>query len=268
MDEQKHTKNKEDAKVKVREQFIRIMSSLFQSLNEVFPECEKTASVSRQFNRHIVNNPKMEETIITKWHNEMKPHYNMCKNRNFGGLQESNISFFDSIDIHIKWKDPGFSDQSKDNLWEYVNELNMHAEVFHTDSDTESDDNEDQIVLSRSFSGMPGASGATTPFQSQILNRVPSSLLQKFMGVTEDMMQKSNATPEQMMQNFDLGQMMGAVGQIMNETTEDEAESIQSLLPLLLQSNVEDMGVDPDSAAGKQMNNLLNLCRTLTNNQT
>ena len=66
----------------------------------------------------------------------MKPYVQDCVQKNDNVLLRSKIPFLDEFDLKIKWTDPDFDKESKDVLWEYINNLN-YLSIMYSESSPE-----------------------------------------------------------------------------------------------------------------------------------
>jgi hypothetical protein len=117
------------------EDFFQLCKTLVTAIKNVFPECEKTQSALAQL-EFIENSgmAQMKENLIRKWYDTMKPYVQECVAKNDNVLLRSKIKVLDDFDLKVKWTDPDFDQESKDVLWEYINNLNYLAIMYNESS--------------------------------------------------------------------------------------------------------------------------------------
>lgn len=113
-----------------RNKFCGLLEECLVSLTDVFPECSETAALLEKYNDIIKGSALLEDKLVKKWHNSMKPFYSMADAHD-DTLWDQNLPFFHDIDIGRKWRDPEFTEESKDYLWEYLDGLNKHSRIYN-----------------------------------------------------------------------------------------------------------------------------------------
>ena len=215
----------------VLDQFIQIMQSLFDSLGEVFPECKKTRKVSERFTVSVLPSESMQKTVIDAWHKEMQPLYDACKRLEYEEIARREISFFQAIDLATKWSDDGFGEESRSNFWSYINELNMHAQVYHLTPDHYATD--EQRVL-----------------HQEILQHVPTGILSKFENLAESLF-AGDGQAEPNLQNLNIMALMTKMQGVASSSSEAElaefARNAPKILEMFTEKNVETLGISRSS---------------------
>ena len=111
--------------------FLSMMEHMLKAIAFVFPECQKTKNLQDEF--RLANNSKLTKAkLIESWHKNMQPFYQHVINRDEAALRNSNMSWFQKLDILTKWDDPGFTKESKDNMWACLEELNRYAGMYYS----------------------------------------------------------------------------------------------------------------------------------------
>jgi len=111
--------------------FLDMLAYMLNAVAFVFPECSKTRSA--QDDLRIACNSKFTKVkIIEAWHNTMHPYYPAVTAREDSALRSANIEWFQKLDIMTKWDDPDFSQESKDNMWTCLENLNKYAGMYHS----------------------------------------------------------------------------------------------------------------------------------------
>ena len=117
------------------EDFFQLCKTLMTAIKTTFPECEKTQAALAQL-EFIESSglTPMKENLIRKWYDTMKPYVQECVAKNDNVLLRSKIKVLDEFDLKSKWTDPDFDQESKDVLWEYINNLNYLAIMYSESS--------------------------------------------------------------------------------------------------------------------------------------
>jgi hypothetical protein len=119
------------------EEFFQLCKTLMAAVKATFPECEKTQMALEQLEFIETSGmTSMKETLIRTWYSTMKPFVQDCVQKNDHILLRSNIKFLDDFDLKSKWSDPDFDQESKDVLWEYINNLN-YLSIMYSESSPE-----------------------------------------------------------------------------------------------------------------------------------
>lgn len=117
------------------EDFYQLCKTLMTAVKATFPECEKTQAALAEL-EFIENSgmDSMKETLIRTWYDTMKPYVQACVQKNDNVLLRADIKFLDEFDLKTKWMDSDFDKESKDVLWEYINNLNYLACMYSESS--------------------------------------------------------------------------------------------------------------------------------------
>jgi hypothetical protein len=108
---------------KLREGFIELSENLVTSIGDVFPECDETRHALQLFRVAVKGDPTCEDKFV----------------RRCAGLFKQNSALFavvdgipmlKCIDIRAKWSDPDFTDESKQNLWQYLSALETYGGLY------------------------------------------------------------------------------------------------------------------------------------------
>ena len=117
------------------EDFFQLCKTLMSAVSTTFPECERTKTALSELEFIETSGMEtMKETLIRTWYDTMKPHVQACVQKNDNVLLRANIKFLDELDLKTKWTDPDFDQESKDVLWEYINNLNYLACMYSESS--------------------------------------------------------------------------------------------------------------------------------------
>ena len=117
---------------RIRGAFVAQAEQLLSSFVEVFPECPDTDSCLQLFKVLCKGDAEKEDKLIRNWQAVMHPVSEDVRNRNIEPVlvAVSEIHALKSIHISEKWRDSGFSDDSKENVWKYIVALNTYAELY------------------------------------------------------------------------------------------------------------------------------------------
>ena len=125
------------ADVNPLEDFFQLAKKLIIAVNTVFPECEKTLGAMEKMEVIDQSNmTTMKEMLVRQWYETVKPYMDQCTKKNDNALLRANIPVLDQLDIRSKWNHPEFSQESKDVMWTYINNLNYWA-CLYCEADTE-----------------------------------------------------------------------------------------------------------------------------------
>lgn len=116
---------------KLRDGFVTLAENLLVSVSTVFDDCENTKDALVLFRKMIKGKPDKEELFIKTCHqlfennpsiveSDEKALFNIC----------NGLPIMQDLELESKWKDPEFSDESKENLWKYVKTLKTYAELY------------------------------------------------------------------------------------------------------------------------------------------
>lgn len=108
--------------------FFQLLKLLLITINRTFPECEKTREFMCMLD--FLDSSELsdeKDRVIKTWYETMKPYIKDCKAQNDNIILRADIGLLEEMDIRTKWSDPEFDQESKNVLWEYINELNYFA---------------------------------------------------------------------------------------------------------------------------------------------
>jgi hypothetical protein len=117
---------------KLRQGFVALAEALLKSLSEVFPECDEVDSGLHLFCSLVKGDPDKEDQFIRHCNSVFQKHSDSLKKREDEALfrVSEDIPILKEVDIRSKWRDAGFDDASKDNLWQYLQSLKLYSELF------------------------------------------------------------------------------------------------------------------------------------------
>lgn len=135
----------EETKDDVIPAFVDTIEELLSGLREVFPECQAVNRKWLKFRAFVKPADETDEhgNVVAKaqikldgakmlmkdWHNQMGPHYETCRRRDIKALLESDLQILKDLDMRTKWNDPSFDAESRDTLFQYIDTLNMYAQM-------------------------------------------------------------------------------------------------------------------------------------------
>jgi hypothetical protein len=90
------------------------------------------ATQRSQFQTFVLNSEALQEKSIRAWHDAMMPFYDLCRDRNAEAILKARCWILERIKFEHVWRDPTLDDESRDILWEYVNDLNSYANMYCT----------------------------------------------------------------------------------------------------------------------------------------
>lgn len=114
--------------------FCALYEECLDTLKDAFPECKQVVKQLEHLRTCVIGKEDAEKEFIKTWHQQMLQHgrYELCDSHNNQFWKnETCISHFTVIDISSKVSDPGFSNESIQILWEYVDGLNRHSRIYN-----------------------------------------------------------------------------------------------------------------------------------------
>jgi hypothetical protein len=117
---------------KLRQGFVALAEALLKSLAEVFPECDAVDRGVQLFANLVKGDAQREDEFIRKCHAVFQRHGAAFKAREPESLFQAAdaLPILRDVGFRSKWVDPGFDEQSKENLWQYLQSLKLYAELF------------------------------------------------------------------------------------------------------------------------------------------
>ncbi|NCX06391.1 MAG: hypothetical protein EBW68_11535, partial [Actinobacteria bacterium] len=117
---------------RLRQGFIALAEALLQSIAEVFPECDSTATAHRLFCALVKGDAAQEDEFIRCCAQQLKQHAAELKERREEALfaVADAMTMLRDLDLRTKWADPGFTAESKEHLWQYLSALKTYAELY------------------------------------------------------------------------------------------------------------------------------------------
>lgn len=117
---------------KLRDGFVELAEGLLSSIVEVFPECDETRHTLQIFRVAVKGDSGAEDKFIRKCSALFKQNSARLKERDANALfcVVDGIPLLKDIDIRGKWSDPDFSEESKQNLWQYLSALETYGGLY------------------------------------------------------------------------------------------------------------------------------------------
>lgn len=123
--------------------FVFTMDDLLTGLHEFFPECPRVKDKLDKFRALVKGadtSPEMKghvnmvgaKMLIDDWHTNMRAHYADCQSRNIEPILNSDLKIVTDLDLKTKWVHPEFDQESKENMFKYIDILNMASQIYHT----------------------------------------------------------------------------------------------------------------------------------------
>lgn len=117
---------------KLREGFVDLAENLLTSIGDVFPECDETRHALQLFRVAVKGDPSGEDTFVRRCTDLFKQNSARLKERDASALFAvvDGIPLLRGADIRTKWSDPDFSEESKQNLWQYLSALETYGGLY------------------------------------------------------------------------------------------------------------------------------------------
>lgn len=120
-----------DSTTSLPNDFFDLLQKLLTAVHTVFPECEKTQEARVELQSIVdLGLDSIKVTLIQKWYETMKPFIKQCVQKQDAVLLQANIEILDKLDLKAKWTDPDFYPESKEVMWDYINQLNYIACMY------------------------------------------------------------------------------------------------------------------------------------------
>jgi len=126
--------------------FVSTVEELLNGLFDVFPECDKVKKKLLKFRAFVKTPAVLDEQgavleeprikidgakmLIKDWHSQMSPFYDVVRRRDMATLFNSDLKIIEELDIRTKWQDPEFDQESRENLFQYIDSLNMYSQMY------------------------------------------------------------------------------------------------------------------------------------------
>jgi len=117
---------------KLREGFVELAENLLVSISDVFPECDETRHALQLFRVAVKGDPGGEDKFVRRCTGLFKQNSARLKERDSVALFAvvDGIPLLEGIDIRNKWGDPDFTEESKQNLWQYLSALETYGGLY------------------------------------------------------------------------------------------------------------------------------------------
>ncbi len=117
--------------------FCDVTHQFIIACTTVWPECNGMNEMKLLFEMTISNavdkstREKSKLNLITTWHDNMKPFYSLCAEKNPTMFTEygDNIQLLKDCKIREKWLDSSVDDQTRECIWQYFTEMNRYAQM-------------------------------------------------------------------------------------------------------------------------------------------
>jgi hypothetical protein len=115
-------------------QFFQMSKAFMMTFSQVFHDCDYTQSALAKLQLiEATESHELKEQLINKWYEIMSPHVQGCIRKDEAIILHTDAvnSVLSDLNIRTKWRDPDFDTESKDVMWEYINNLNSLAVTYH-----------------------------------------------------------------------------------------------------------------------------------------
>jgi hypothetical protein len=119
--------------------FYQYSKQFLEALCEVWPECSQLRSKKLEFEMACVHGPEAlcvenRKKLILNYYSEMSPHFARCTSKDDALMRDQavqdGIPFLKPMCFYTKWTED-LHDETKDNVWEYLNNMNRYANLYH-----------------------------------------------------------------------------------------------------------------------------------------
>jgi hypothetical protein len=117
---------------KLRDGFISLAEGLLSNISTVFPECDETTHALSLFRVVVKGDESREDAFVRKCTGLFKANCDGMKARDSSALfaVAAGIPLLSKIAIDEKWADPDFTDESKNNMWQYLEALDTFGNLY------------------------------------------------------------------------------------------------------------------------------------------
>jgi hypothetical protein len=117
---------------RLRQGFVALAETLLRSVAEVFPECEATEAALQLFSVAVKGDEAAEDDFVRRCAALFGKHAAALQRKEDAGLFAiaDSLSILRDVDLRSKWADPGFTQESKEHLWQYLLALKTYAELY------------------------------------------------------------------------------------------------------------------------------------------
>lgn len=125
--------------------FVDTVEELLLALHATFPECDKVKKKLLKFRAFVKSadevdaegrvvfkgqlKPDGAKMMIKDWHGQFGPFYEICRRRDIDTILSSGLPILKDLDIPAKWADPTFVAEDRECLFQYIDSLNMYAQM-------------------------------------------------------------------------------------------------------------------------------------------
>jgi hypothetical protein len=226
----------ETAEVDFLTAFVETGEELLNGLAELFPTCPKVAKKAKKFKSYlklpdvldkqgqVVEKGKviklMATRVIREWHETVKNHYDKITNRQVPQLFESKLPFLEELEMAKKWQDPEFGQQSRDNLFQYLDLLDYCAQNYCDPNALD----KVPVPVQQPTIDLPETPEISMEMVQSAMQHMQANPLEIDTDAAQQIMQNMGVNPEQMMQGVNPDEMM---------------QRMQSALPPTMLRNIE-----------------------------
>lgn len=110
--------------------FWKIYVKLLESLHLIWPQCVVT-ELFLDITLKYENNHEEKQNVIETWYTTLKPYFKDCLDHNILKISKAKISFIEKIDFIKKYEDVKDDEESCNNIWEFIINLNRYSLEYH-----------------------------------------------------------------------------------------------------------------------------------------
>ena len=128
----------EDILKQIVDVFYEYSKQFSEALVDVWPECPSLRSYKLQFDMSCVHPPqavadKARVKLVEAYHADMSPYFDQCTKKSDELMTsqaiQSKIQVLSDIKFYEKWTQD-LHQETKDNVWEYINAMNKYAGLY------------------------------------------------------------------------------------------------------------------------------------------
>ena len=110
--------------------FCNTLKQFLESVHMIWPDCMATEMSLNTLNT-IINDEEITRLMIEDWYKQLKPQFKNCLNHNALKVLNADIALIKTLDLMTKYHEIENDEESINNLWEFIINLNKAALEYH-----------------------------------------------------------------------------------------------------------------------------------------
>lgn len=110
--------------------FCNTLKQFLESVHMIWPDCMATEMSLNTLNT-IINDEEITKLMIEDWYKQLKPQFKNCINHNALKVLNADIALIKTLDLITKYHEIENDEESINNLWEFIINLNKASLEYH-----------------------------------------------------------------------------------------------------------------------------------------